>query len=61
MAKRGRPLKPITDFDMQLLYRRFVDGVPYSEIAEADGTTRQNIQQKITRVVEKMAEQVHLL
>ena len=61
MAKRGRPVKPIDRFDIELLERRFVEDKPYAEIARLQGTTRQNIQQKIVRVVEKMAEQVHLL
>ena len=60
MAKRGRPAKPISKFDIDLLRWHFVDDKSYTDIAAADNSSRQNIQQRIKRVVAKMAEQVHL-
>jgi predicted DNA-binding protein YlxM (UPF0122 family) len=60
MAKRGRPVKPISKFDIDLLRWHFVDGRSFTDIAAEDNTSRQNIQQRIKRTVEKMAEQVHL-
>lgn len=57
---RGRPPKPINMYDIDLLRWRFVDNRTYSDIAEAEGVTRQAIMQKIQRTVLKMAESVHV-
>lgn len=52
---RGRPPRPIDMMDIDLITWRFVQHQTYKQIGDHLDITRQAVQQKIRRVVEKMA------
>lgn len=55
-AKRGRKPKHIDAEDMEMVKYRFLSDMTFKEIGTQFDITRQAVQQRIKRVVEKMAD-----